>query len=100
MNEKSAGAVRDVVRLPFPDRRGAGRALAAALRRRFTGPDGRLTLDRPLVLALPRGGVPVSPPAARAPGAPLDRLRTRKVGYPHRPDRPPRAPARVRVAAA
>ncbi len=86
MNEKSAGAVRDVVRLPFPDRRGAGRALAAALRRRFTGPDGRLTLDRPLVLALPRGGVPVAAEVARDLGAPLDVLVTRKIGYPHQPE--------------
>ncbi len=86
MNEQSAEAVRDAVRLPFPDRRGAGRALAAALRRRFTGPDGRLTLERPLVLALPRGGVAVAAEVARDLGAPLDVLVTRKIGYPRQPE--------------
>ena len=86
MNEQPAEAVRDVVRLPFPDRRGAGRALAAALRRRFTGPDGRLTLERPLVLALPRGGVAVAAEVARDLGAPLDVLVTRKIGYPQQPE--------------
>jgi predicted phosphoribosyltransferase len=86
MNEQSAEAVRDVVRLPFPDRRGAGRVLAAALRRRFSGPDGRLTLERPLVLALPRGGVAVAAEVALDLGAPLDVLVTRKIGYPQQPE--------------
>lgn len=86
MTEHPAEAVRDVVRLPFPDRRAAGRALAAALRRRFTGPDGRLRLDRPLVLALPRGGVAVACAVARDLAAPLDVLVTRKIGYPRQPE--------------
>ena len=86
MKEQPAEAVRDVVRLPFPDRRGAGRVLAAALRRRFTGPDGRLTLERPLVLALPRGGVAVAAEVALDLGVPLDVLVTRKIGYPQQPE--------------
>jgi putative phosphoribosyl transferase len=86
MNEQPAQAVREVIRLPFPDRRSAGRALAAALRRRFTGPDGHLTLPRPLVLALPRGGVAVAAEVARDLGAPLDVLVTRKIGYPLQPE--------------
>ena len=86
MNEHPAEAVRDVVRLPFPDRRSAGRALAAALRRRFTGPDGQLTLRDPMVLALPRGGVAVALEVARDLAAPLDVLVTRKIGFPAQPE--------------
>jgi putative phosphoribosyl transferase len=86
MNEQPVEAVRDVVRLPFPDRRSAGRALAAALRRRFAGPGGLLTLPRPLVLALPRGGVAVAAEVARDLGVPLDVLVTRKIGYPLQPE--------------
>jgi len=72
--------------LPFRDRRAAGRLLGARLRRRFAGPDGSLALDRPLVLALPRGGVPVAREVAESLGAPLDVLVTRKIGYPHHPE--------------
>jgi putative phosphoribosyl transferase len=86
VNEYPAEAVRDVVRLPFPDRRSAGRALAAVLRRRFTGPDGQLTLHDPLVLALPRGGVAVAFEVARDLAAPLDVLVTRKIGFPPQPE--------------
>ena len=86
MDEQPAEAVRGVVALPFPDRRAAGRALAAALRRRFTGPDGGLVLARPLVLALPRGGVAVAFDVARELGVPLDVLVTRKIGYPDQPE--------------
>jgi predicted phosphoribosyltransferase len=60
---------------PFPDRYEAGRRLA-----------GRLAAyaDRPdvLVLALPRGGVPVGYEVARALGAPLDVFVVRKLGVP------------------
>ncbi len=86
MNEQPAEAVRDLVRLPFPDRRAAGRVLAAALRRRFTGADGRLTLDRPIALALPRGGVAVAYEVASEFGFPLDVLVTRKIGHPAQPE--------------
>jgi putative phosphoribosyl transferase len=71
---------------PFLDRRTAGRLLGARLRRVFAGLDGSLDLDRPLVLALPRGGVPVGREVAEYLGAPLDVLVTRKIGYPPYPE--------------
>lgn len=62
----------------FQDRAHAGRELAAQL------PD--LARERPIVLALPRGGVPVGVEVARALGAPLDVLMVRKLGAPHNPE--------------
>lgn len=59
----------------FRDRRDAGRALAAEL----AGFAGR---DDVLVLALPRGGVPVAAEVARATSAPLDIVLVRKLGVP------------------
>lgn len=57
----------------FRDRRDAGRALAERLRQYANTPDV-------LVLALPRGGVPVAYEVARALGAPLDVFVVRKLG--------------------
>ena len=62
-------------RLPFRDRREAGRALAD----RLTHYHGRPDL---LVLALPRGGVAVGFEVARALHAPLDVFVVRKLGFP------------------
>lgn len=63
----------------FADRAAAGTALAAELARRKLG--------SPLViLALPRGGVPVAVPIAEALGAPLDVMVVRKVGMPGQPE--------------
>jgi predicted phosphoribosyltransferase len=59
----------------FRDRRAAGRRLAAALGRYAGRPDV-------VVLALPRGGVPVAYEVARALGAPLDVFVVRKLGVP------------------
>ena len=58
----------------FTDRREAGRRLAGALAR-FSGTET-------LVLALPRGGIPVGFEVARALGAKLDVLVVRKLGAP------------------
>lgn len=58
----------------FSDRREAGRMLGKAL--------AGLQLDKPVVLALPRGGVPVGYEVARQLGAPLDILLVRKIGAP------------------
>lgn len=66
----------------FRDRRAAGRALANRLleRQRAGG------LPDPVVLALPRGGVPVADEIARALDAPLDLLLVRKIGLPAQPE--------------
>ena len=58
----------------FPDRRDAGARLAERLR--------RFKDQRPIVLALPRGGVPVAFEVAQALGAPLDVALVRKIGAP------------------
>lgn len=58
----------------FRDRLHAGMELAAEL--------AKLGLERPVVLALPRGGVPVAAEIARVLGAPLDLVLVRKVGAP------------------
>lgn len=62
----------------FANREAAGRELAALLAER--------TLADPIVLALPRGGVPVGYEVARRLGAPLDVLVVRKVGAPDQPE--------------
>lgn len=62
----------------FRDRREAGQELAGHLRR---------YADRaPVVLGLPRGGVPVAYEVARALGAPLDVCVVRKIGAPVEPE--------------
>jgi len=63
---------------PFANRRVAGAALGAALR--------PLGLHDPVVLALPRGGVPVAAEVARMLHAPLDLLLVRKIGAPFNPE--------------
>ncbi|MEC9481975.1 MAG: phosphoribosyltransferase [Halomonas sp.] len=60
--------------LPFANRQAAGRALAKRLEARKK--------DSPLVLGLPRGGVPVAAEVARALGAALDVMVVRKLGMP------------------
>jgi putative phosphoribosyl transferase len=59
----------------FLDRRHAGRVLASRLAAYANRPDV-------VVLALPRGGVPVAHEVARALGAPLDVFLVRKLGVP------------------
>jgi putative phosphoribosyl transferase len=60
---------------PFRDRAEAGRLLAGKLKAYANRPDA-------LVLALPRGGVPVAYEVARALNAPLDIFLVRKLGVP------------------
>jgi putative phosphoribosyl transferase len=62
----------------FADRTEAGRLLA----RQLLG----LKLADPVVLALPRGGVPVAAEVAAALHAPLDLLLVRKIGAPGQPE--------------
>jgi putative phosphoribosyl transferase len=64
--------------MPFKNREEAGERLAAAL--------GRLRDADVVVFALPRGGVPVAAPIARALCAPLDLALVRKIGAPHQPE--------------
>jgi predicted phosphoribosyltransferase len=67
----------------FADRADAGRRLAPAVVRALdAAPRGRRLLRSPLVLGLPRGGVPVAAEVAAALGAPLDVLVVRKLGVP------------------
>src|SRR6266498_789054 len=63
----------------FRDRVEAGRMLAGKLRAYANRPDV-------IVLALPRGGVPVGFEVARALKAPLDVLIVRKLGVPDQPE--------------
>lgn len=62
----------------FAGREDAGRKLGEVL--------VQMKLDRPLVYALPRGGVPVAVEVARMLGAPLDLLLVRKIGAPGQPE--------------
>ena len=62
----------------FRDRSDAGQQLAAAL-------DGRVE-GNAVVLALPRGGVPVAAEVARHLGLPLDVIVVRKLGVPSHPE--------------
>jgi predicted phosphoribosyltransferase len=62
----------------FADRSDAGRRLARQLM--------SLRAERPVIVALPRGGVPVAYEVAVALGAPLDVLAVRKLGAPHNPE--------------
>lgn len=62
----------------FADRSEAGRVLA----QRLLG----FKDERPVILALPRGGVPVAFEVARTLGAPLDLVLVRKIGAPFQPE--------------
>jgi putative phosphoribosyl transferase len=62
----------------FRDRTDAGRQLAALLT--------HYRAESPLVLGLPRGGIPVAYEVARTLGAPLDVWVVRKVGAPGQPE--------------
>jgi putative phosphoribosyl transferase len=62
----------------FRNRREAGRILGERL--------AALRAEQPVVVGLPRGGVPVAAEVARALDAPLDVLLVRKLGLPFQPE--------------
>lgn len=65
------------------DRTEAGERLAVAVAAWLGARPG---LPPPVVLALPRGGVPVALPVARRLGAPLELILVRKIGVPGQPE--------------
>jgi putative phosphoribosyl transferase len=80
---RRTGAVNSIVELPFSpgdgdvrfaDRHDAGRRLAALL--------GDFRHENPVVVGIPRGGMPVAAEVARALEAPLDVAVVRKIGAP------------------
>lgn len=71
-------AMRDDRRMRFIDRADAGRRLASEL-------EGWVG-QAPVIVALPRGGVPVAIEVARELAAPLDILAVRKLGAPGNPE--------------
>jgi putative phosphoribosyl transferase len=64
--------------IPFANRTEAGKALAEVVASK--------SLPDPVVLALPRGGVPVAAEVARVLNAPLDLVMVRKIGVPWQPE--------------
>jgi putative phosphoribosyl transferase len=78
VSARSGGPAPREEPLIFQDRREAGRKLAAAL--------VRYRDANPVVLALPRGGVPVAAEVASGLGADLDLILARKIGVPFQPE--------------
>lgn len=68
----------DQLTIPFANRREAGRRLAEKLREK--------DYENPVVLALPRGGVPVAVEVANALDAQMDLLFVKKIGAPGWPE--------------
>ncbi|MDY6775721.1 MAG: phosphoribosyltransferase [Halobacteria archaeon] len=64
--------------MAFDDRTDAGRQLAEALEER--------EIDADIVLAIPRGGLPLGREVADALGVPLDIVVAKKMGAPHNPE--------------
>jgi putative phosphoribosyl transferase len=64
--------------MSFRNRTDAGRQLAKAL--------AAYKDQEPVILALPRGGVPVAAQVAAALHAPLDLILVRKIGVPFQPE--------------
>jgi len=70
--------IGEVGAMSFQDRVEAGRRLAERLE--------KFRADVPVILGLPRGGIPVAAEVARALGAPLDVVVVRKLGVPWQPE--------------
>ena len=86
---RTLGGMRQSVRRPAPqarhDGRYADRAEAGAILAQAVAAQSE-SLVEPLVLALPRGGIPVAVPIARELGAPIEVVVTRKIGTPEQPE--------------
>ncbi|MDX1353586.1 MAG: phosphoribosyltransferase, partial [Thiomicrorhabdus sp.] len=67
------------IQLPIPDRSTAGQWLSQEIHNQFVN-------RMPVVLALPRGGVPVAYEIAKELHAPLDLILVRKLGAPQFPE--------------
>jgi putative phosphoribosyl transferase len=80
MQTPSQTTLAQHIQLPFSSREEAGRLLA---HRVF---NLHLDLHHTVVLALPRGGVPIGAAVAAALHAPLDLLLVRKIGVPGQPE--------------
>lgn len=78
MADAPNGEVAPIASQRFGDRRDAGRRLAEHLK--------GIEALKPLIVALPRGGVPVAAQVAEALGAPLEVLTVRKLGAPGNPE--------------
>lgn len=78
MSATQVSAASATVSLPFKDREDAAHQLANALHR-YAG-------TRPVVLAIPRGGVPIGSIVADALGGQLDVVLVRKLGAPGQPE--------------
>lgn len=70
----------------YADRAEGGRVLAEEIVRTVDPALLATDRDRPVVLALPRGGVPVAVPVAQALGVPVSVLVVRKLGAPGQPE--------------
>jgi putative phosphoribosyl transferase len=72
-----------LTRAQYRDREDAGQVLAAAVRQEL---DAKLVSGKPLVLAIPRGGVPIGRDVATALDADLDIVVPRKLGAEGNPE--------------
>ncbi|MBO0348167.1 phosphoribosyltransferase, partial [Phormidium pseudopriestleyi FRX01] len=70
----------------FRDRADAGEKLADAVIRQLTEIDSDLKRIKPIVYALPRGGLPIAAPLAQRLGCPLDIIVAKKITRPENPE--------------
>lgn len=70
----------------FRDRKSAGRLLAQKLADYFSQRKIRVTADDPVIVGLPRGGVPVAAEVASYFGCPLEIVVAKKIPFPSQPE--------------